>query len=530
MKNCERLSEGEYWCPEHQAPERWAAPVTKRHRSSLKLSICLRHAVRIIRKLGSRRSKKADAIELSAHQIYQQAPVDYAIVTTEKKMTFERANAELSTRSCELRIELPTTISRCYELQSPLTSHALDLSLGEDMDVDMELDESECSVSASSQLISPIEDGYDVIDSKASSPMSPSYTIDSTSPPLQFDEEDFESCLGSPLFIPVPMTDLNLESQHGPAPSNDLPEAYPQPRLSFVFMPVDINKVSAAQPEMLAETTPQPCVQYCDEKETCSISYNTQTPPQTHCNVSSAQPSHIHPALAITAIDDHEQGNGNDFQMHNQHDLVEGLMRVSPMLYKRSMRNLRRDPMTSAVRSFIDHMPSTEVVVERGLTSLRKVFNGSLPNQLMDIYAMLHVAFVVAIVINQKDVTEVQTDLYADILNWSLAIRSVNERALFVHIAQRMWASEHSKIHCPRIVNENVPSTLNQSCFTSVLPAISELPAPWSSTVNNFKASTSSSGIFNDTNALFQTLKTGTAIYLCRQYLDGMSRPFVSAL
>ncbi|MCJ1477262.1 hypothetical protein MMC13_005933 [Lambiella insularis] len=524
VKNCERLSEGEYWCPQHQSPERWAAaPASKKHRSSLKLSICLKHAVRIIRRLGSRRPKKTSSIELEAHHTYQQAPANYMLITTNKDITTEQCEAELSTRSCELKIELPTTISRCYELQSPLTCHGSDLPFGAIIDVDMDMGtvESESSTSAASLSVSPIEDDYDIIDSEASSPMSPCYTIDATTRLLSFDEEDLGSRLCSPVFVPIPNLDLDLESQHEPASRNGLLEACPQNGFSFVLMQADLNKRSDAPPPLPIETRSHHDAEYSDEKELCSINYDAQSPPQSDCNALTAQPDRSHPALTATAMYDHDHGTGTDFHMHNQHDLVEGLRRVSPMLYKRSLRNLRRDAMTPAVQSFVDSMPSTEVIIERGLASLRKVFSGNLPNQIMEIYAMLHVAFVVAIVINQKDVAEVQKDLYADILNWSLAIRSVNERALFVHIAQRMWASEHSKLHCPRFVNDDLPGMLNQTCFTSVLPAISELPAPCSSTTNNPKTSTSSSTISNDTNVLLHALKKGgTAIYLCRQYLD----------
>ena len=522
MLVCDWLRTGEYWCPEHQAPERFSTPTAAKHRLSLKLSVCLRHAVRTIRRLGSRKSKTIAPFELEAHQVHQPSN-EYVWISAEKAIMNkrERPGAELSTtRSCELKIELPTTVSRCYELQSPILSldvPGLRFASGDAM----EIDETDNSSLASSPSISPIEEEYEVIGSNTSSPMSPCYTIE-TSPQVSCNDNPFRSDLTSPVFLPVPVFDLDHTNYDVVFANHNVASTIPGLRSSVISGSSEAIEALKLDSPYAFEGKPNPHEGYSDEKMICHVEDSTGRDQQCnddHTNIydsSGSQPSMVNDVCLRKNV------IGADVQMQSQHALIEGLRHVSPMLYKRSLRNLRRDPVTAAVRSFIENMPSPENIVKMGLATLRKVFSNTLPNKLMDIFAMLHVAYVVAIVINQKDVTEIQRDLYADILNWSLAIKSIDERALFANIAQLMWASEHSKMNCPRIVNDVLSGTLNQACFTTALPPISELPASRSSSDSHSMDFGSSEACSNDTTALFQVLKRGTSVYLCKQYLDGM--------
>ncbi|MCJ1376988.1 hypothetical protein MMC17_000078 [Xylographa soralifera] len=432
----------------------------------------------------------------------------------------ERAGAELSTtHSCELKIiELPTTVSRCYELQSPIPSSDvpdLPFASGDAMEVD----EAEHSSLASSRSISPIDEDYDVIGSNLSSPMSPCYTID-TSPQAACHDDRFGSDLTSPVLFPVPVFDLDPINYDVVLTSHDVASTIPRLREFVTGVSSEAVKTLELDLPIIFEGKPNPYQGYSDEKMICHVKDSTRRDRQ-HSDGRVKEHDLREPQPArVDSVSCHRDVIDADVQMQSQHALIEGLRHVSPMLYKRSQTNLRRDPVTAAVRSFIDTMPSPENIIKIGLATLRKVFSNTLPNKLMDIYAMLHVAYVVAIVINQKGVTEVQRDLYADILNWSLAIKSTDERALFANIAQLMWASEHSKMNCPRIVNNVLSGTLKQTCFTTVLPPISELPASHSGSDNHSRGFVSSEAYSNDTTALFQALKSGTAVYLCKQYLD----------
>ncbi|MCJ1396811.1 hypothetical protein MMC11_000001, partial [Xylographa trunciseda] len=496
-----------------------------KQRSSLKLSVCLRHAVRIIRRLGSRRSKHIttlELVELEAHQVHQPSN-DYVFVAAGAGMLSkrERGGAELSTtRSCELKIELPTITSRYYELQSPVLSSEIP-AMPFAFDA-MEVDESEDSSSASSRSISPIEEDYDIISSNASSPMSPCYTID-TSPQAISNDDPFVSLLTSPVFFPEPVFELDHINYDMISASRDIPTAVSGLRESITTVTtVSSEAVKALKLDLPITFEGEHNLHkgYSDEKMICHVEDSTTRDQQYIGDHPIDRDLKGHQPLIVNSVCCRKNVAGADVQMQSQHDLIEGLRHVSPMLYKRSLRNLRRDPITTAVRSFIDNMPLPENIIELGLATLRKVFSATLPNKLMDIYAMLHVAYVVAIVINQKDLTEVQRDLYADILNWSLAIKSIDERALFVNIAQLMWASEHSKMNCPRLDTDVFSKTLNQTCFTTVLPPISELPASHSGSYSHSRTFVSSKICSNDTTALFQALKGGTAVYLCKQYLD----------
>ncbi|MCJ1431278.1 hypothetical protein MMC27_000629 [Xylographa pallens] len=431
----------------------------------------------------------------------------------------ERAGAELSTtRSCELKIELPTTVSRCYELQSPiLSSDVPDLRFASG-DA-MEVDEAENSSLASSPSISPIEEEYDIISSNTSSPMSPCYTIDA-SPQVSCNDDPFGSDLTSPVFFPVPVFDLNHIDYDVVFASHDVASTIPGLCGSVTSGSSEaVEALKLDLPNTFAGK-PNPHEGYSDEKMICHVEDGTGRDQQRSDNHSNEYDLSGIQRSMVNSVCCGKNVTGADVQMQSQHALIEALRHVSPMLYKRSLRNLRRDPVTAAVRSFIENVPLPENIIKIGLATLRKVFSNTLPNKLMDIFAMLHVAYVVAIVINQKDFTEIQRDLYADILNWSLAIKSTDERALLTNIAQLMWASDHSKMNSPRIVNDVLSGTLKQACFTTVLPPISELPASHSSSDSYSRGFVSSEAYSNDTTALFQALKGGTSVYLCKQYLD----------
>ncbi|MCJ1288774.1 hypothetical protein MMC34_000303 [Xylographa carneopallida] len=383
----------------------------------------------------------------------------------------------------------------------------------------MEVDKADDSSLASIRSISPIEDGYDVISSNMSSPMSPCYTIDTGSQGT-INDNPLGSDVTPPVLFPVSAFSLDHINDDGNLANRAVRPTIPG--LWEIDATVSLEVFEALKPDqpIAFEAMSHPCQGYGNEKMICHIVDSTRRI-QQHSDdrlyghgLGRPQSSMANSVYCRRSV------SGDDIQMQSQLALTEGLRHVSSMLYKRSLRNLRREPVTTAVRSFIENMPLLENIIKVGLSTLRKVLSNTLPNRLMDIYAMLHVAYVVAIVINQKDVSEIQRDLYADILNWGLAIKSIDERALFANIAQLLWASEHSKLNCPRIVNNVLSGTLNQTCFTTVLPPICELSASHSSSDSRTGGFMSSQAYYNDTTALFQALKSGTAVYLCKQYLD----------
>ncbi|MCJ1281554.1 hypothetical protein MMC26_000874 [Xylographa opegraphella] len=429
--------------------------------------------------------------------------------------------------SYELRIELPATGSRVSGLPSTgsrvsglpsliLSSNIPDLPVASS-DA-MKLEDTEYSSPASSPSLSLIGKGYDGSSPNTSSPMSPCYAID-VSPQDTSIDDLFGPDLKSPEFLPESTFGPNFADSDVVFASYEATCALPELRKSDSTGSSEVVKALKLKSPITFEGNPSPHQGYCDEKILCHIEDSTGKD-QQHCDdVLDEHHSSGPRPLIVNSLCLRKNVPGFDVQMQSQHALIEALRRVSSMLYKRSIRNLRRDPVTGAVRSFIENMPSPENIIERGLANLRRVFSNSLPNRLMDIYAMLHVTYVVAIVANQEDVAGIQRDLYADILNWSLAIKSIDERTLFVKIAELMWASEHTKMNCPRIVSDVSSGTLNQTCFTSILPPVCELPV-FQSDSSSPTGFVTLEGCSNDSTALFQALKGGTAIYLCKQYLD----------
>ena len=421
---CDQLKIGEYWCPACQKSERFIPATGTTYRPVLKLSACLKHAMRFIRKLGSRRSKKAGAsgppkCELEANQICGLSSVDESWYPAEKQALGNRREpkgpAELSTtHSCELRIELPSTSSRYYERQSS-TPLIEELGILNPYYDPMEMDEPNVSSSVSSRSISPIEDDYDVVDTASSSPTLPCYTIESLPQALYGTAEDLAKSLTSPVALSAPILEFDSEPyQHIVVGAPD--KVFAQAQQSILGSPIFLHPAEPLQPVVVQEALMMRTT-FSDEKE-LYLEVHDETIGQQKASYSTHAYSSKDLIYQPTSVDGHQdERNNTEIQIQSQYEFVESVQRVSPMLYKRSIRNLRRDPMTHPVLSFIDHMPAQELVLERGLTTLRMLFNKSLPSEIMDIYAMLHVSYVFAIVVNQKDVVEVQKDLYADILN-----------------------------------------------------------------------------------------------------------------
>ncbi|MCJ1247724.1 hypothetical protein MMC30_004939 [Trapelia coarctata] len=526
IESCDRLAEGEYWCYEHAGPERFA-PLATRQKSNLKLSNCIRHAVRIIRKLGSRRLKHTvEAAELAAEhdsprRLQPSPATDYVFVPAEKKTTaMNRLDAELSTLSCEVK-ELPTTHSRFYEHQS-----SLPMSDAPGLPVfppdDMEIDKSDTSSSASCRSISPIQEGYHVVDENPLSPMTPCCDASPRTRRFHFEEMGMDHASTSRVSFPSHTPQIYLDD---PLIAGASVETIPIPATLYLDVHMTSDFTDHPDHHKAAETMntreiPVPPMVYSDEKIICAMDYDSHHHGQASGNYIPARFTEQHTQFMIEDVREQQTPFGTETQMRTQLELVEGLRRVSAILYKRSVRNLQRDRLTADIRSFMRNMPPSELIAEKGLAALRKFFAGSLPSTIMEIYAMLHVAYVAAIVINQIEVVEVQNDLYADILNWSLAIKSVRERALFGDIARRMWASDYSKLNCPRQATEYASGALNQPCFTTVLPAMGDTPRSSMSGSGKSKSFAPSRDNVDQATTLFHNLKNGTAIYLCRQYLD----------
>jgi hypothetical protein len=519
---CDRLQDGDYWCPEHATPERFAFPDKSHSKSHLKLSNCLRHAVRVARMLGSRRPKRArwpKAVELAAgsEESAQPPPPPYARSATRKRMEPRSAGMVPSTY-CSGFMELSSVRSQCYELQGadPLSdSRIFPRTTDEGMDMDGTDDDDHSSVS--SRSVSPIDDGYEMVDGELLSPVSPHYETTSMRRILRYDNEALRSSMTCPISYPALLRESDLES------SPVVISASHEDVQSAVFMQqfdrhVEDNFSTADEPE------PQSFQASFSSMHTLEkIVVEEYSEPQRRSNSSYLlQGLALQPApLFMTIAQDQQVMPRKERQMGTQLELVDSLRQVSNILYERSLRNLRRDPVTVDIHNFVQTMRSSDYIIEKGMTTLRMVFAGTLPTSLMDVFAMLHFAYVAAIVINQSEVVEVQSDLYADILNWSLAIGSIQERSFFVDIARRIWASPHIKANCPRL-HDDVQGVLSQPCFMTVLPALAESSKSVTSRLGKRKASQSARDDHARATTLLNTLKNGTAMYLCRQYLDGM--------
>ena len=498
VKTCDKLGSSEYYCTEHAVIERFAVPSTHVPTLSIKLSVIVRHAIRIIRKLGSRKSKGVDAAELEAFQavLPPGSKADYFLIDVLSK----HPEVGLNDRGLG-RVELSATQSRCYELLGDdlrLAGQELE-PLNSATDT-MDVDTRDSVKPASARSISPLDSSFDFVDSKTTTPLSPCFSDTSMARSLQYTRERSETQPTPPTRISITLANPDpLESTSAVLRESSWVAVGPQMSCFDDDMISKLANRDSAPPATFAREG----IEVYSEKIVCAIDYDAE----------------LHRKASGNKVPKQFKISEQFMEGRSQLSLVEGLRQVSEILYKRSIMNLKRNPMPYEIQRFIHEMPPLGQIADKGLATLWKVFSGHLPSTLMDVYAMIHVAYVVAIVVNQKEVAEVLDDLFADIYNWSLAIKSVTDRALFVDIACRIWAVEHSNIKCPRDAISGLSGTPNQTCFTGVLAPVNGLPFPNSSKSTTLKELGIGVGS-KEHDALLHVLKGGTAIHLCRQYMD----------
>ena len=525
VKNCDKLEGGEYYCAEHAVTERFALPSTDAPTLSIKLSVIVRRSIRIIRKLGSRRSKEANTAELEDLQVLPPGlKADHFLLTTEEDLFSKHAEAELASRARE-PIELSATLSQYLpytEIPAPVQTFSDSASYNDQprfhnsepgpqnhdpellpsVTDAMDVDTPNNIEFVSARSILSLGSSYEYVDSKTPSPTSP-FSESSEARTSQYDGERSETEFTPPTSV---STTLDPESSSAVFPESSWVTISQEMSCFDHEMISELANRNYMPPPAAAQGEPEAS----SEKIVCAVDYDAE----------------LHRKVSGNKLPEQFKILEQSMEVFSQCSLVEGLRRVSEVLYKRSIRNLSRNPMPYKIKHFIYEMPPPEQIAEKGLATLSKVFSGNLPSTLMEVYTMIHVVYVVAIVINQKELAEVQDELYADIYNWSLAIKSSTDRALFVDIASRIWTSEHSNTKCPRDAISGLSGTPNQACFTSVLPPVNGSPFSSSSKWTGSKALGLGIGS-REHDALLQVLKEGTAIYLCRQYMDSKCQSYI---
>lgn len=190
--------------------------------------------------------------------------------------------------------------------------------------------------------------------------------------------------------------------------------------------------------------------------------------------------------------------------------LVERIYDVSNFLLQKSQDNLR-DAMSASTETFMNVMSNHDHIIRRGFMALRKIFTNNLPTDPLDIFAMLHMAYVAALVVHQDSGDQILTDIYAEVSNWSLAIQSSEQRANFIHVAHLIWPSESPCAASLQLDSNGQLHDAHGKGFTTILPPIYNTP---------IKNRGGAYSVSVAQRAVYDVLKRGRAVSMLTTYLE----------
>ena len=128
----------------------------------------------------------------------------------------------------------------------------------------------------------------------------------------------------------------------------------------------------------------------------------------------------------------------------NQATLLTALTEALQRTYDLSQEKICQPTTSASALSFVSSVPNVEVMMKLALTALRNFYRGSLPTTAIEVYSLLHLAYAASLIITHEDPMLLFNDLFVDVLHWAGAIDSVEDKALFIEVAQHIWLPETS--------------------------------------------------------------------------------------
>ena len=130
--------------------------------------------------------------------------------------------------------------------------------------------------------------------------------------------------------------------------------------------------------------------------------------------------------------------SSRDNMFQDQDVSFENVIEILRERHEQIIQRLSHPVVTPSVSLFLEDIPSNRALTRQGMTTFERFFSGHLPTSILEIFAMLHVAYAFALAIDyRQDIVRLQTDFYLDILCWGQAIHPT-ERAAFEEIAEHL--------------------------------------------------------------------------------------------
>lgn len=208
--------------------------------------------------------------------------------------------------------------------------------------------------------------------------------------------------------------------------------------------------------------------------------------------------------------------------------LVEELRGLYNNFFKLSCAKLCQSaPLGSAATSMFKEYPSAAYVFESGYHALNKFLRGVLPTAFWEVFGLAHLAYASALANQEPGFVDRFPEIFTDLMDWSYAITHLEERARYVQLIQQLFRPES---HClePVIADNQVLSTINCLEAPQITPTMTfDIPPPPTSPWPTYTSAYSGENLmalqyeFRDEEQLLVSLRKGTVVKLCLDYLSG---------
>ena len=211
--------------------------------------------------------------------------------------------------------------------------------------------------------------------------------------------------------------------------------------------------------------------------------------------------------------------------------LVEGVRDAFRSQYSRSTERICSSSVSPLASSFTNNRPASGALLNTGLLTLRKVILGVLPATSMEVFAILHLAYATACVLDCKSLLDQPEDVFADMASWKRTITDRKDRFLFEDLVQDLQALPSRRTSCQLLPSAQSDFTLSngRESFDRPFDDSPKRESYPGALVDRrtFQNSDSGSSALPETenqqDDLLGILNDSPVIRVCLQYLDSMA-------
>ena len=534
LSGCSHLGTAEYNCPYHSRNELFAEPqLPQKSRQSKKRF--LKHTLEAIVKLGTPKNKRKSRRQSGAQSPSKRAAAETAPFLQDKpRIVIEQPNRpELGTdhmtptTTTELdgqavmtpdpreimpreasgakrrsrTVELPGAVYNLFEMEGQLPSEFL-------------YDRAELSDKRFSYTSHSSED----FSTESATPVSP------VSSQIWYSTRDFDSPISpSDSAISDPWTSVGTDqrqsdpptsSTHGPSTRNLQVSSSLSPHQG------DWQEFGSRPPRLV------PSIRV---DTTCNSGKSVSESSPASSKGSSA--AHSSPSRHIQNLSEASLGTVPsplqiEAESRDRNKLIQELRGLFNTLFKLTVAKIHRSLSSPAGDAILRSHISGAWVFDCGFKGLHSLLLGQVPQDFWQIFGISILAYACGLANSEFDLAKQFPAIYNDLINWSQAIVNEGDKSGYVVLVQQLWSPDQN---CFEPVATDPWVMLNAQLETLEIPHTDMSAAglvhnaPWSMDVVTQSGADPMSMMpkgYQDNDSLLSTLNDGTAVQLCKQFLE----------